>query len=455
MKKERKLLRVADLQLNEGQLGWLPKNPRQWTQEDIDKTAASIREDEDFLEERPILVIPIPGTGDFVVFCGNLRREGAKAAGLVKVPCVVHYPETEDDREAVLRRSLKDNGSFGRFDWDEMANSPVWGQFDLALFGIPSWPQPSEGGEGGQQVVGGVGGGEAHEDDFDEESDEIHVRCKKGDIWQLGEHRLMCGDSTDLDTVKSLMGGALADMVLTDPPYGTTQLYWDNAINLRLMWERIKESIMPTSACLLFGAQPFVTDLINSNRDMYKYEIIWKKTMRTGFFDANKRPLRLHEVISVFYQKQPTFNPQKYEKDDLTEKKGRKRGNSNFMKTNGGFVGKVGKEKAESYYYEETGTRYPTDVVEFSNWNGSLFGKDGGKVVHPCQKPLELIGYLLATYSNHNELVLDIFGGSGTTLIAAEQLGRKCYMMELDPNYCDIILARWEEFTGKTAVKLN
>ena len=139
MKKERKLLRVADLQLNEGQLGWLPKNPRQWTQEDIDKTAASIDEDKDFLEERPILVIPIPGTGDFVVFCGNLRREGAKAAGLVKVPCVVHYPETEDDREAVLRRSLKDNGSFGRFDWDEMANSPVWGKFDAASFGIPSW----------------------------------------------------------------------------------------------------------------------------------------------------------------------------------------------------------------------------------------------------------------------------------------------------------------------------
>lgn len=157
MKKERKLLRVADLQLNEGQLGWLPKNPRQWTQEDIDKTAASIDEDEDFLEERPILVIPIPGTGDFVVFCGNLRREGAKAAGLVKVPCVVHYPETEEDREAVLRRSLKDNGSFGRFDWDEMANSPVWGQFDLASFGIPSWPHP-EGGEGGQQGAGGTGG---------------------------------------------------------------------------------------------------------------------------------------------------------------------------------------------------------------------------------------------------------------------------------------------------------
>jgi len=205
MKKERKLLRVADLQLNEGQLGWLPKNPRQWTQEDIDKTAASIDEDKDFLEERPILVIPIPNTGDFVVFCGNLRREGAKAAGVTQVPCVIYNPETEDDREAVLRRSLKDNGSFGRFDWDEMANNPVWGKFDAASFGIPVWQAQEE----GQGSAGGNGGGDAQEDEFDEEKDEIHIRCKKGDIWQLGDHRLMCGDSTDLETVKSLMGGGV------------------------------------------------------------------------------------------------------------------------------------------------------------------------------------------------------------------------------------------------------
>lgn len=437
------MLPVARLELNAGQIDWLPRNPRQWTKEDVAKTAKSIAEDEDFLEERPILVVP---QGEkFVVFAGNLRSEGAKKRKLKEAPCVVYYPEGEADEQTIIRRAAKDNGSFGSFDWDILANE--W-EGPLQDWGIPTWPQEESSAQPATSD-------EAHEDDFDEEKDEVKTRCKKGDIWQLGEHRLMCGDSTDLETVKALMGGALADMVLTDPPYGTTQLYWDNAINLRLLWERIKESIMPTSACLLFGAQPFVTDLINSNRDMYKYEIIWKKTMRTGFFDAMKRPLRLHEVISVFYQKQPTFNPQKYEKDDLTEKKGRKRGNSNFMKTNGGFVGKVGKEKAESYYYEETGTRYPTDVVEFSNWNGSLFGKDGGKVVHPCQKPLELIGYLLATYSNHNELVLDLFGGSGTTLIAAEQLGRKCYMMELDPHYCDVIIARWEKATGRTAEKLN
>lgn len=156
MKKERKLLRVADLQLNTGQIDWLPDNPREWTQTELDNTKNSILEDEDFLEERPILVLPLEGTGDFVIFCGNLRREGARAAGLTEVPCVIHYPETEDDREAILRRSLKDNGSYGRFDWDKLANSPVWGKFDLASFGIPSWPQP-EGSEGEQHGAGGTG----------------------------------------------------------------------------------------------------------------------------------------------------------------------------------------------------------------------------------------------------------------------------------------------------------
>jgi site-specific DNA-methyltransferase (adenine-specific) len=125
------------------------------------------------------------------------------------------------------------------------------------------------------------------------------------------------------------------------------------------------------------------------------------------------------------------------------------------MKTNGGFVGKVGKEKAESYFYEETGERYPTDVIEFSNWNGALFGNTDHSVVHPTQKPVDLVGYLVLTYSNEGDLVIDFFGGSGTTLIACEQLGRKCYMMEIDPHYCDVILARWEKLTGKQARKIN
>ena len=459
MKKTRIKVKVAALQLNEGQLPWLPKNPRQWTQSDIDRTVESIRQDPDFLEDRPLDIVPAPQKGEFVVFCGNLRTTALGINGTDETDAYLYEPERatlEEDRETIRRRAIKDNGQYGSWDSDELVN---WGYeaADLAGFGVPGfvYGDAPGGGEGGEEP----GGGDNHhaqEDDFDENSDEIHVRCKKGDIWELGEHRLMCGDSTDAGAVAILMNGEKADLLLTDPPYGTTQLDWDVKIDLRKMWEQIQSSSKQNAAFLIFGTQPFVTDLINSNRDMFRYDIIWKKTMRTGFFDAKKRPMRLHEIISVFYESQPTYNPQMFTNEDIGNSKiGRRRGNSNIMKTNGGFVGKVGKEKAETYFYEETGQRYATDVIEFSNWNGALFGNTDNAVMHPTQKPVDMIGFLILSYSNKGNLVLDAFGGSGTTLIAAEQLGRKCYTMEIDPHYCDVIIARWEKLTGRKAEKIN
>ena len=136
MRKERRTLPLADLLLNAGQLDWLPKNPRQWTQSDIDRTAASIREDTDFLEDRPLLVTP-DGEGKWIVFAGNLRHEGAKAAGLKQVPCVVYYADNDADIDTVKRRAMKDNGSFGSWDFDELANS--WDDLPLADWGVPVW----------------------------------------------------------------------------------------------------------------------------------------------------------------------------------------------------------------------------------------------------------------------------------------------------------------------------
>jgi site-specific DNA-methyltransferase (adenine-specific) len=194
MRKERTTLKTAALLPNTGQLEWLPKNPRQWTKEDVARTVVSIEEDTDFLEDRPLLVMP-KGGSKWVVFAGNLRHAAAKEMGLTEVPCVVYYPETEEDELTIKRRAMKDNGSFGSWDYDELANA--WDDLPLEDWGVnvegltaDTDDQP-----------------EAYEDDFNEAEDEIHVRCKLGDVWQLGDHRLMCGDSTDLETVKKLMGG--------------------------------------------------------------------------------------------------------------------------------------------------------------------------------------------------------------------------------------------------------
>lgn len=196
MRKERKELQVSKIQLNTGQLSWLPKNPREWTQTDIDRTARSIEEDPDFLEDRPILVVPFNKTS-YVAFAGNLRHEGSVATKRSFVPCVIYYPETAEDYETIKRRAMKDNGSFGKWDFDALANE--WDDLPLEDWGVPSFEKPAE--------APGVEENVATEDNFNERAESISVICKRGDIWELGEHRLMCGDSISLEEVQKLCGG--------------------------------------------------------------------------------------------------------------------------------------------------------------------------------------------------------------------------------------------------------
>lgn len=135
MRKERTILKVSAIKANEGQLPWLPKNPRQWTQTDIDRTRNSIQEDPDFLDDRPLLVVPFEAA--YIVFAGNLRREGAKSGKVKEVPAVIYYPETEDDYLVIKRRAMKDNGQFGAWDTDALANE--WSDLPLVDWGLPEW----------------------------------------------------------------------------------------------------------------------------------------------------------------------------------------------------------------------------------------------------------------------------------------------------------------------------
>lgn len=192
---EVKWLPLKSLQPNTGQVPGLPGNPRQWTEGDVKRIARSLKETPELFVARPIIVLPYstPGADDcYVILGGNLRSEGARRNKMQTVPCYILPTETP---VAKLKEIvIKDNGSFGAWDYDSLGNE--WSDLPLPEWGVPAWDVEDK-------------KPEAKEDNFDEDQGEIHIRCKKGDIWQLGEHRLVCGDSTDLDTVKSLMGGGL------------------------------------------------------------------------------------------------------------------------------------------------------------------------------------------------------------------------------------------------------
>lgn len=235
------------------------------------------------------------------------------------------------------------------------------------------------------------------------------------------------------------------DMILCDLPYGTTHLEWDKPIPFEPLWEQYNRVIKDNSAILLFSAQPFTADLINSNRKMFRYEWVWKKTVGLNFLNANRMPMRIHENICVFYKHLPTYRPQK------TTKINQNIGKTRFKKAN--RAKQYGEVKAQDY--KDNGTRYPCDVIEFSNWNGVIYGNNKNAVKHPTQKPVPLLEYLIKTYTNEGETVLDNCMGSGSTGVACVNTERDFIGIELDENYFDIACKRIQEAKEQLKSEVN
>lgn len=227
-------------------------------------------------------------------------------------------------------------------------------------------------------------------------------------------YRLHPGDALEL--MRSLEPESV-DALITDPPYGTTQLAWDKPIDWLSFWTLARRVCKPTAVQVVFSAQPFTTDLIASNRKRFRYEIIWPKTTSTGFLDANRRPLRAHENIVVFQDrtKGATYNPQKTT------------GHTDYRVTRRTEVGHYGAQRPENVTVSN-GDRYPTTVLP------PLAGQQP-ESVHPTQKPVELMAWLVRTYTNPGDLVLDPFAGSGSTGVAALREGRQFVGSELVPEY--------------------
>lgn len=244
-------------------------------------------------------------------------------------------------------------------------------------------------------------------------------------------NQIIVGDC--IDVMKDWPDGCV-DMILADPPYGTTACKWDTIIPLEPMWEQLKRLIKPNGAIVMTASQPFTTALIGSNMGMFRYCWVWNKRRPSNPMLAKKQCLKIHEDIVVFYSSFGTYNPQ-----GVFETDGKPRGGTNPSKTELGFG------KSIKRAYRQTKSGYPKSIIEI--------GTDNRKNVHPTQKPIALMEYLIKTYTDEGELVLDFTCGSGTTCKAAQNLNRRFIGIDISPEYCAIARQRLEAVDTGVPVK--
>ena len=225
-----------------------------------------------------------------------------------------------------------------------------------------------------------------------------------------------------LEVMKTIEDNSI-DAIICDLPYGTTDCRWDSVIPFEPLWEQYKRVIKDNGAIVLFGSEPFSTYLRMSNIKMYRYDIIWDKVNIGNPMNAKKMPLKSHENISLFYKKLPTYNPQK---TDLHIKRTAKQYNvsDNFAKGN-----------AKKGYTSELVGKYPKSILKISNYLRR-------NKLHPTQKPIEVLEWLVKTYTNEGDTVLDNTMGSGTTMLACKTLNRNGIGIEKDPQYYAVAVAR-------------
>ena len=221
------------------------------------------------------------------------------------------------------------------------------------------------------------------------------------------------------------------DMILCDLPYGTTACKWDTVIPFEPLWEQYKRIIKDNGAIVLFGGQPFTSLLICSNISLYRYNWVWNKKKAANFIFSNKQPLKKTEDICIFYKHQPIYNPQKIINPNGKQKSGR----DGIGNTIHEHLPNCPKRSLAGKNYEAD-KLLPDNILEFSKPNNPI---------HPTQKPVELFKYLIKTYTNEGDLVLDNCAGSGTTGRAAKDLGRKCTLIEREEKYCEIIVKRMQQ----------
>lgn len=424
---------LALLDPNTGQIPGVPKNPRKWSRRELENLAASMR----LTEARGAIVYPFQGR--FVVLGGNMRLEGHRINEDKDAPCAILPEDTPADK---LRQIVqKDNASFGQFDYDILRKEWLDFGYDYKSWGLHFDTKELE-----MEV-------EAKDDNFDVDRAAAAIKTpktQKGDIWQLGDHFLMCGDSTSAEDVARLMDGTRADLSVTDPPYnvdytGKTadklkigqDCMGDHAFHdfLVAAFTRMNEALKPGAANYVFfackEARNFIDAYIQAGF-LYKQLLIWVKNTITltrsdyqwqhepciyGWKDGAPHYFTDDRTLRTVVDEWPDFD--QMDKAALRD-----------------FCKRVFDKDALA-----------TDIVRED--------KPTRNAEHPTMKPIPLVGRFVRNSSQRGQSVIDLFGGSGSTLMACEQLKRQCRTMEYDPVYCDVIIARWEKYTGRKATKIE
>jgi DNA modification methylase len=375
-----------------------PNNPRQIKDDKFAKLVKSIKDFPEMLDIRPIVV-----NADMVVLGGNMRFKACKEAGLKEVPIIVAENLTDEQQKEFI---IKDNVSGGEWDWDMLANEWEVEQLDAWGLDIPINLEVEL---------------EAEEDDFEIPEGEIETDIVLGDLFEIGEHRLLCGDSTDSDQVARLMNESKADMVFTDPPYGMA--YESNA------WDSKKSEVKQkrTDTQILNDENTNVgQDALNliplfleNNRHFY----IWCRWDCFNDFKEVCQNIGKIKSVVVWDKGGP----------GLGDLKG------SYGDSEWAIFGMIGRR----------------ELKERQNGVWQVNRMKGLQMQHPTQKPLEICERGINNSTNENELVLDLFLGSGSTMVASHQLKRKCYGMELDPKYCQVIIDRMKKLDPTLIIKRN
>lgn len=360
-----------------------PNNPRIIKDEKFQKLVASIKEFPQMLEIRPVVV-----NKDMIVLGGNMRLKALKEAGLTEVPCIIADELSEDQQRQFI---IKDNVGYGEWDWDMLANE--WDVEDLQKWGmdLPDFKETEL---------------EAVEDDY-EQPDTIETDIVLGDLFEIGEHRLLCGDSTDSDAVARLMDGEKKISIYTDPPYGINE-----------KGDRSERGGIAQGNNL----KDFKDDSIQYAVDAYNL---------TRIYNAEKE---VWWGANYYCHHLPQTNNWLVWDKRVEEKQTDTQSDCELAWVNDGH----------------------SSVRIFRHlWKGLIKGSEHGqKRVHPTQKPIELASHCFNRYDMGN-VILDLFGGSGTTMVACQQTKRKCLMMEFEPHYCQVIIDRMKKLDPTLVIKRN